>query len=451
MKFVTKNIFPIHLILLLVICFCACKKESKYVVKEKPEVVINANDVRLKQLVVSLFSDTVYVINTDLDIKPTQTLKIAAGTLVKVNPAFSISIQEKGIIEAQGTVSQPIVFTLNDFTGSQGGSIPGFSDGRKRLWKGLFIYGDKTISNLSPTSSGILSYVRIEFAGQLRNNDNSVAMLLKDVSNQTTINNIQISYSETSSLKINGGNCNASNLVSYACTLNDIVLENKYQGMLQNILCFKHPYFFPNVENAGLRISQTETFPKISNLTIIGPDNQKGYISGSFNPSAIAINIIGGAKFNISNSAVLGYPSGVFMLNDGSSYDALVAGENTLTNSLFHSNIADSIFYFDREIQPPVTSNELKAYILKTEFNNTQYLSSAQFNLTNPYDYYGTNSPDPSPASGSPLLQGANFDTAPFNNAFFKKVSYRGALGTGADNWLQGWTNFNPLQTNYNF
>ncbi len=447
MKFVTKNTFTINLILLLVICFCACKKESKYVVKEKPEVVINANDVRLKQLVVSLFSDTVYVINTDLDIKLTQTLKIAAGTLVKVNFGKAITIQSGGIIEANGTESQPIIFTVKAYTGGGGGG----NTSVKFLWKGIFINGNYNPANDNTKSSGILSHVRIEFAGQSSNNDDAVALLLKNVNKQTIVNNIQVSYSETSSIKINGGNCNAINLVSYACTLTDIVLVNKYQGMLQNILCFKHPYFFASFENAGLRISQDQTLPIISNLTIIGPDNQKGYRPDPFNTNSIAINISDQSKFHIRNSVVLGYPSGAFKIDNSESYDALTAGTSTLTNSLFHSNIANQIFYIDSNITPNVNSDTLKRFLLKPTFKNVQILSSSEFKLTNPYNYYDTTSPDPSPAAGSPLLQGANFDTAPFNNAFFKKVSYRGALGTGADNWLQGWTNFIPLQTNYNF
>ena len=169
------------------------------------------------------------------------------------------------------------------------------------------------------------------------------------------------------------------------------------------------------------------------------------------NPGAMAINISNQSKFNITNSAVLGYPSGALKFNNAPSYDALIAGESSLTNSLFHSNIADSIFYLDRDIQPPFTSNDLKSYILKPEFKNAQVTASSEFVLTNPYDYYGTNSPNPSPAAVSPLLQGARFISAPFTDAYFKKVNYRGALGTGADNWIQGWTNFIPLQTNYNF
>ena len=48
----------------------------------------------------------------------------------------------------------------------------------------------------------------------------------------------------------------------------------------------------------------------------------------------------------------------------------------------------------------------------------------------------------------SALLTGANFDSADFINTFFTKTTYRGAIGT--DNWLQGWTNFTPLNTDYN-
>ena len=66
--------------------------------------------------------------------------------------------------------------------------------------------------------------------------------------------------------------------------------------------------------------------------------------------------------------------------------------------------------------------------------------------FTNPYDY--DNGPDAMPKTASLLLSGANFDGSIFSDPFFKKVNYRGALGS--DNWMQGWTNFNPLRTNYN-
>ena len=83
--------------------------------------------------------------------------------------------------------------------------------------------------------------------------------------------------------------------------------------------------------------------------------------------------------------------------------------------------------------------------MLQSAFANRQLLTSSQFMLTDPGNYNVR--PDPMPKAGSPLLSGASFD-GPFNDAFFNKVSYVGALGT--DNWMKNWTNFIPLQTNYN-
>ena len=49
------------------------------------------------------------------------------------------------------------------------------------------------------------------------------------------------------------------------------------------------------------------------------------------------------------------------------------------------------------------------------------------------------------PQSGSPLLNAADFTIAP---AAFDKVNFIGAISP-ADNWLSGWTNFNPQNTAY--
>jgi hypothetical protein len=84
--------------------------------------------------------------------------------------------------------------------------------------------------------------------------------------------------------------------------------------------------------------------------------------------------------------------------------------------------------------------------MLQPEFSNQIYLQSDAFMLTNPFNYDGD--PDPMPRSGAPILSGANFDGAIFSIPFFKKVNFRGALGT--DNWLHSWVNFIPLQTDYN-
>jgi hypothetical protein len=69
--------------------------------------------------------------------------------------------------------------------------------------------------------------------------------------------------------------------------------------------------------------------------------------------------------------------------------------------------------------------------------------------LKNLADYQQFNHPTLLPPSGSPLLTGAMFpgkspvDIPQFN----KDIIYVGAFG--AQDWTQGWTNFNPQQTQY--
>ena len=50
------------------------------------------------------------------------------------------------------------------------------------------------------------------------------------------------------------------------------------------------------------------------------------------------------------------------------------------------------------------------------------------------------------PSAQSPLLNGASFDDE--KSTWFDKVSYVGAFNA-TDNWLSGWTNFDPQNTKY--
>jgi hypothetical protein len=51
------------------------------------------------------------------------------------------------------------------------------------------------------------------------------------------------------------------------------------------------------------------------------------------------------------------------------------------------------------------------------------------------------------PLAGSPLLTAATF-TDNLLTSFFTKVSYIGAFAAN-DNWMTGWTNFDPNNTDY--
>ncbi len=436
--------------LLIITIMAACKKESPFQYRSKPEIIINGSDKRLNNSEVHFVKDTVYVFATDITIADGHTLLIDAGTLIKANN-ITITIEQGGKIEAIGSAEQPIVFTANSLKGHAG--ITGFEG----TWKGIQIFG-----NASGESSGTLSYVRIEFAGNSPFSASS-AMLFTNVSNKTILNNIQVSYSFAKpSFTFTGGNCNASNLVSYAAAGADFILQKGYRGMLQNLLAYRHPNYAEG-EPDGMYIRDTSTSPVISNLTMLGPDLKYGinpaYIAGLPSKRAGLITE-GGCKFHIRNSLLYGYPAKSFIglsptpyygygyFIDGTNTAlSLNNGESELSYSIIYHADTSAAFYLPPNVYPPYTSTDLKDFLLQPKFNNSLVTDSSKFMFTDPYNYF-SGLPNPLPLPGSFLLTGADFNDPNYTDPFFNKVNYRGALG--ADNWMQGWVNFIPLQIDYN-
>ena len=53
------------------------------------------------------------------------------------------------------------------------------------------------------------------------------------------------------------------------------------------------------------------------------------------------------------------------------------------------------------------------------------------------------------PVAGSPLIGGGDFTDALLNDPFFTPVDYAGAFADENDDWMEGWTNFDPQNTDY--
>jgi hypothetical protein len=90
---------------------------------------------------------------------------------------------------------------------------------------------------------------------------------------------------------------------------------------------------------------------------------------------------------------------------------------------------------------------------------NRRYVTSDNVQLLNPFNL---TAPSFLPRTGSPIVIvspatapviPANFTDTKVRDSFFTKVNYIGALAdpnaTGATNWLAGWTNFDPQNTDY--
>ena len=121
----------------------------------------------------TLTADKVYLLDGWVYVKSGATLTIDPGTVIRGSKANkgALIIEKGAKIIAEGTASNPIVFTSNQDAGSRS-----YGD-----WGGLIILGNATVNKVDPIieggptstyggsddadNSGILKYVRIEFPG----------------------------------------------------------------------------------------------------------------------------------------------------------------------------------------------------------------------------------------------------------------------------------------------
>ncbi len=209
--------------------------------------VINENTTLLKKNVYRL-TGTIYVTNNAI-------LTIEPGTVLKGDDETNgtLVVTKGAKIIAEGTETDPIVFTSN-----KPSTVRKAGD-----WGGIIILGDAPINkfggvglldmNLDPavsvyggpdeaSNSGILKYVRIEFAGRkLKNGTDFNGLTLAGVGNKTTLDYVQVSFSNDDSVECFGGNIKMNNFVSFKATDDDYDFTQGTQCFLNNSIAMRYP------------------------------------------------------------------------------------------------------------------------------------------------------------------------------------------------------------------
>jgi hypothetical protein len=165
---------------------------------------------------VSLSNDTIYIIEGFVYIKDGGLLFIEPGTILRgdKDSKGTLICTKTGILLAQGTPEQPIVFTSNEPEGTRAAGD----------WGGVIILGEAPINVPGGTAiieggidtpdgdgeyggansadvSGGLQYVRIEYAGIAFTPGNEInGLTLGGVGNATLIDHVMVSYSGDDSL-----------------------------------------------------------------------------------------------------------------------------------------------------------------------------------------------------------------------------------------------------------
>ncbi len=410
------------------------------------------------------------------------TLTIEPGVVIRGDKATTATliIEPGADIMAEGTEELPIVFTSNQAKGQR----------KNGDWGGLIICGlaphnlgtatieggPRTVhgGNNPADNSGVLSYVRIEFAGQLLdeaiNNSEINGLTLGSVGSGTRIDHIQVSYSGDDSFEWFGGSANAKYLVAYSGIDDDFDTDNGFDGKIQYALSVRNPQIadqsasngFESDNNSGSSDTPGNfTTCTFANVSLFGPvANPASYteqgatlgISSGANMARFqaGLHLRRNTKLNIYNSVVAAFPIGV-IIEGATTQASAIAGELAVKNCVMAGMVQDfqdAQYWTDGTIYNPTPGTFTSDYFNAPANANRKYETVAELGLSvTP----GVASPLAFPTVGSPLLTGAAWTDAAVATGF-DKVTYIGAFGpteTATDNWTSGWCNFDPQNTDY--
>ncbi|SHH98188.1 hypothetical protein SAMN04488109_6456 [Chryseolinea serpens] len=462
-----------------------------------------------------------YLLVGQVFVKSGAVLTVPAGTVIKGDKASkaALIVEPGGQLVCNGTAEKPVVFTsAQPANGRDRGDWAGVlllgsawvNQDTKPSIEGItpsVLYGSSKAESATPTtnadqSSGILNYVRIEYAGiELTPNNETNGLTMGGVGNGTTIDHVQSSYGGDDSFEWFGGTVNAKHLVSFSAWDDDLDTDFGFRGNVQFALVVRYPFYADqsgsnafesdNQGNANATNGCDFTFDGtgvtggghdgctqavFSNVTVLGPkDVNSRTISGSFQNT---MHIRRRTNLSIFNSYLSGFTTGLRM-DDDATIAAYKSGLGKLKNNVLLATIAVA----NTEKEVGTVSGELgvvystntasgDATAVKTIWTNAANDNVSQFptkaiqwsavagtpagSVLPPYAGYGVPltsywgggavgaypvNPDFSSGSGT-LATGADYSDDKFGTFFDKTPTYIGAFGTS--DWTDTWTEFQP-------
>lgn len=385
------------------------------------------------------------------------TLTIAAGSVIlsDITEKGALIIERGAKLIADGRATDPIVFTSGKAIGQRS---PGD-------WGGIILLGKAPTNrpqDPAPTveggvgrkyggtdpndESGILRYVRIEYAGIAAEPGSEInGLTMGGVGSGTIIENVQVSFGNDDAYEFFGGTVNCKNLIAFATADDDYDFDFGYTGKIQYAIACRKPDFVDGgdagngieCDNDGSgTLTAPFTRPQLSNFTLIGPNN----VSGTAANHNFGNRWRRATQFVLRNSVLIGWQKGGFSLESAATARSYyVDSTSEFRNNLVHA-IAATYRTGDAASAGVIASADLiKA---RAEAQGCITLASADAALlTAPF--YST-SPKFLPQTGSPALTGASFTGM---NSYFTSGAFRGAMGT--TDWTVGWTNWDPQNKVY--
>ena len=409
-------------------------------------------------------ANNVYELNGTIFVRNNATLTIPAGTLIRSNAVGASIIVTRGAkLNAIGTASSPIVFTSKNAAGSRNrgdwGGIVLLGKGRYNINNGVnFIEGiSQTVDTqfgggLSPINndnSGTLKYVRIEFAGYVFSPNNELnGLTMGACGSGTTVDYVQVSYSNDDSFEWFGGSVDCKHLVALAGLDDDFDSDNGYNGRVQFGLSIKDPSGFDistsecfesdNSAGTGAPVGNAttdawKTSGIFTNFTCLGPVFRATLTTPATSVNNLhdkAARLRRATELKVFNSLFLDFRRGLLFEN------ASIDNFTTNNTTVWQNNIIAG--------STPIISSTTAIADKYAAGSNSSLTSGADVILVNPYPANSGNATAPGytgrdyrPGTGSPALSGASFTNAAFTG-ILSQVETPSPIVTTPINYCKG-------------
>lgn len=343
----------------------------------------------------TLTSDKVWTLKGYVYVTDGAKLIIQPGTTIVSDIAEkgALIIERGAQIIAEGTAAKPIIFTSGKNVGERS---PGD-------WGGVVILGRATTNRTSePTieggigrpyggtndldNSGILKYVRIEYAGIAAMPNSEInGLTLGAVGSGTTLEYIQTVYANDDAFEFFGGTVNAKNLYAYGTADDDYDFDFGYRGSISNSVSKRDPQFVDagdagngvECDNDGTgSTAQPFTHPKLIGMILVG----------SFDINSLSNHNLGlrwrrATQFTITNSKILGYMKGGFSIESNETAQAYKDGVSKFENNEIQS--FDPLLNF-KSTSTVITAADMKVRSLSQGNKEVSYTKNEMELLAKP-------------------------------------------------------------------
>jgi hypothetical protein len=281
----------------------------------------------------TLYKKNIYLLTGIVYVTSGATLTIEPGTLIRgdYDTKGTLIITKGCKIIAQGEETNPIIFTSNKSG----------ADRRPGDWGGVIVFGDAPVNRFGSngqldlnldliyntyggqnkdSNSGILKYIRIEFAGRkVGNNKEYDGLSLAGIGSKTVLSNIQVSYANEDSFEIYGGEININNFVSFRAGDDDYDFTEGTQCNIKNSVAIRNPFVSSTGKSrcfevhsydiaANADLTKKLTNVVATNITLLNEENDSN--SGL---TKEAIFIRENCTLKMSNSVISGFNQTVLL------------------------------------------------------------------------------------------------------------------------------------------